>query len=180
MSLESLLVLITLLVLLIASVFFDLTRNKIPNALVFPFWFISPLLHFFLSGASGLGSSLAGLGVAFAVSLPFWLLKWMGAGDVKLIAAVGALLGWPLALPMLAGVGISGAFLALITLGFKGALGRTVERYSASLTLSIAQRKIVFIEAQGKDASIQLPYAVAIAAGSLVVYLNELHIVNLW
>ena len=94
--------------------------------------------------------------------------------------AVGALLGWPLALPMLAGVGISGAFLALITLGFKGALGRTVERYSASLTLSIAQRKIVFIEAQGKDASIQLPYAVAIAAGSLVVYLNELHIVNLW
>lgn len=84
------LVLIT--VLLIALVI-DMRIFKIPNLLTYPAMAAALTLHTVLNGASGLLFSLlglvAGLGIFF---LPFSL-GLMGAGDVKLMGAVGAALG---------------------------------------------------------------------------------------
>ena len=46
-----------------------------------------------LQGWSGLGSSLLGAVIGFAVFLIFFLLGGMGGGDIKLMAAFGAILG---------------------------------------------------------------------------------------
>lgn len=46
------------------------------------------------------GSHLAGLALGLAALLPFYLLRWMGAGDVKYFAVLGLLLGAPALLPI--------------------------------------------------------------------------------
>ncbi len=71
----------------------DLVRREIPNWI--PVVAIAGGLtaSVWMSGWSGLGSSLLGMGAGFLVFLAFYLLGGMGGGDVKLMAGLGAVLG---------------------------------------------------------------------------------------
>lgn len=160
--------------LLVPAVYWDLRERRIPNRLVFPFWLLAPALALGLGGLSAAGGSLVALGIALGLALPFWLLGWLGAGDVKLIAATAAFMGQSLVFPLLGAVAISGAGLAMLTLLLHGALGRTLERYWASMALSVAARRSTYVAPQGEDANIRLPYAVAIAAGAAMVWSGHL------
>lgn len=175
---EALWISLALVALLTPAVVTDLRHHRIPNLLVFPFWLAAPLLHLTLSGTDAALSSLGGLVLAFALAFPLWIVGWFGAGDVKLIAAVGALTGAQLVWPMLAAVALSGAGLAALALLWKGALGRAMERIWASLALTVASRRGVYIEAQGEDADIRLPYAIAIACGTSLVWLHHLGVLQ--
>lgn len=162
---------VALLLLLVPAVISDVRYQRIPNALVFAFWLAGPFLHGVLAGWAGLANSGLGLVLAFAVTFPLWLVGWFGAGDVKLVAAVGALVGMELIWPTLGAIAVSGLLLALAALVYRGALGRALRRWWASLALSIAGRRQVYITAQGSDAEIRLPYAIAIAVGCITVWL---------
>ena len=96
----SILLLVGLAACLLAAVI-DLWRGTIPNALTYPLLVASPLLHFGLAWESGqslpaalgaVGLSLAGLLLCSAVPLFMWWKGAIGGGDVKLFAAMGALL----------------------------------------------------------------------------------------
>ncbi|HTW77995.1 MAG TPA: A24 family peptidase [Terracidiphilus sp.] len=82
----------TLVVLGVAT-FTDLHSRRIPNWLVFPYWLAGIVVRGVLFGWHGVGQSLAGAGVAIGIFGVFFLLGGMGAGDVKLCAAVGAWIG---------------------------------------------------------------------------------------
>jgi prepilin peptidase CpaA len=102
------------LVLGIAASISDIRTRRIPNTLTFGASAVA--LAFFLAteGVSGLGMSVAGWCVGFALFVPFFLLGGMGAGDVKLLAAFGAWLGpWLVAWAAAFG-GIAGGVLAVI------------------------------------------------------------------
>lgn len=71
----------------------DLYGRRIPNRLTLPAAVAGLALHTGADGGLGLGSSLAGLLVGSASFLPFYLRGGLGAGDLKLLGAVGALLG---------------------------------------------------------------------------------------
>lgn len=70
----------------------DLRSRRIPNALTFPAALLALAYHA-TSGTGSLVSALAGLVVGLLLFLPLYLLRGMGAGDVKLLAALGAWLG---------------------------------------------------------------------------------------
>lgn len=75
----------------------DIQSQRIPNALVLALLGLALLQQ--LPGVPLAGpspaSALAGLGVGLALSLPCYALGLLGAGDAKLLAACGAVLGWP-------------------------------------------------------------------------------------
>ena len=75
------------------ATFTDLRSRRIPNWLVFPFWLTGLVVSVWMQGWHGLGQSLGGALLGFVIyGVLFWM-GGMGAGDVKLCAAIGAWVG---------------------------------------------------------------------------------------
>src|SRR5215470_1769162 len=71
----------------------DLRTRRIPNWVTAAALIAGLVVHTVQDGAGGLGMALAGAALGAAILLPFYIGGVMGAGDVKLLAALGALLG---------------------------------------------------------------------------------------
>lgn len=168
---QSLIIPIALMLLLIPAVISDVRTRRIPNVLVFPAWGVGVALGFLLGGVDGGLVSLGGLGFALLVGVPFWLIGWMGAGDIKLLGGVGAMVGTTTIWPVLGAVGLSGLVLALTVLLYRGLLAEALKRYWASLSLSMVSRRAVYIRPGEAEQAVRLPYAIAVAAGTTAGYL---------
>jgi prepilin peptidase CpaA len=71
----------------------DVRTRRIPNWLTFGATILALLFHGATAGTSGLATSVGGWMLGAALFFPVFALRGMGAGDVKLLAAVGAWLG---------------------------------------------------------------------------------------
>ena len=71
----------------------DLRSQRIPNWLTLPAFAVGVALNTVTGGWTGLKLSLLGAGLGLLVLLPFVLLRILGAGDWKLVGAVGAFVG---------------------------------------------------------------------------------------
>ena len=71
----------------------DVRTRRIPNVLTFGATIAALLFHVSTGGTSGLTTSVGGWMLGAALFFPVFALRGMGAGDVKLLAAVGAWLG---------------------------------------------------------------------------------------
>jgi prepilin peptidase CpaA len=76
-----------------AAAWVDVRSRRIPNALSLTGAALGLLVHTASGGFAGCQQSLFGLALGLALMLPGYLLRSTGAGDVKLMAAAGALLG---------------------------------------------------------------------------------------
>ena len=92
----------------------DVRTGRIPNALTFgaaAAGFVFSAIH---AGAGGLWTSFLGCLVGLALFLPLFMLRGMGGGDVKLLAAVGAWLGPAGALQAALWSSLAGGVLAVV------------------------------------------------------------------
>ena len=71
----------------------DIRWNRIPNYFTVPIFAAALIYHGVTSGLSGLGMSLLGFALGMVLLLVPWLFGGGGAGDVKLMAAIGAWFG---------------------------------------------------------------------------------------
>lgn len=71
----------------------DVTRSKIPNRLTVPIAILGLGLHAVTEGWAGFLYAIYGAGAGFAILFVLYLFKAVGAGDVKLFAALGAVTG---------------------------------------------------------------------------------------
>ncbi|MGI6345034.1 MAG: A24 family peptidase [Bacillota bacterium] len=76
------------------AVYLDLKENRIPNWLTVSAAGLGLVLQVTLNGLAGLGDSLGGFALGLLVLLPFFASGKFGGGDVKLLAALGALRGF--------------------------------------------------------------------------------------
>lgn len=71
----------------------DVWSRRIPNWVTFGTLLGGVLINVWLYGFGGAVTALAGAGLGLALLLPFYVMRAIGAGDVKLLAAIGALIG---------------------------------------------------------------------------------------
>lgn len=144
-----------LMAALAAAVWLDFARHRIPNVLTFAALGAGLLLSAWGSGLDGALMAFAGAAVAFACFMPLYVLKGMGGGDVKLMAAAGAFLG-----PMNAFVAAMLTLAAGAVLGLVVLTWRLIELRSTSGALVSGP---VLADAGKK----RFPYAAAIAIGAV-------------
>ncbi len=143
----------------------DVRSRRIPNVITGPALLLGVGTHLVLGGPAGALYSLAGALLAGAILLPGWLLKYTGAGDVKLMAAVGAWLAYPQSLYAVLAALIVGGLISLAVAARRGLLVRSL-RGAALLIPGLASR----IGRSGKEpetTGVYVPFALAILVGSL-------------
>ena len=95
----------------------DLRDGRIPNALTFSSLAVAFVVHGFLPQGEGFIHAALGLVAGGAIFFPFFALGGMGAGDVKLMAALGAWLGWqPVLFTAMYGAAAGGVLAIIVAL----------------------------------------------------------------
>lgn len=117
-------------VVLVTAAVSDIRSHRIPNWLTFPAAGAGLGYHTYLNGVSGLIFSLAGLAAGLGLLIAFYLAGGMGAGDVKLLGAVGALIGPKGVFLAFVYTAILGGAYALILLVLHKELWNFLKRYS--------------------------------------------------
>lgn len=176
----ALLVLSAMALLLLAAVREDMRNHRIPNLLVLWGAGLGILLNVlmpegsgfaaaYLPGGVGFLNATGGMAVGLAVLLPMYLLRAMGAGDVKLMAMVGAFLGPLDVLGAALATFLAGGVLSIGYAWKIGVLRRTLQNVRVVLcsgAMRIAGGSVPTLEDAPETAG-RFPYAVAIAAGTL-------------
>ncbi|MBZ5616968.1 MAG: A24 family peptidase [Acidobacteriia bacterium] len=146
----------------------DARQRRIPNALTYPAMAGGLVVQGVLFGWRGLLLSVAG-GVVFGgVFLLFYLVHAMGAGDVKLAAALGCIVGLPQAVSVMIDTAFAGGILAILLML---ASRRTMQTIRNTLSVvgfharhGLQAHPVVNLD---NPDSARMPYGLAFAAGTL-------------
>ncbi len=153
---------------LVAAIY-DLRYRRIPNWLTLSALLFGVALNASQFGWSGLATALRGAGLALLIYFPMYALRGMGAGDVKLMAAVGATVGAAHWFRIFLMSSILGALCAIPLLIFKGRLRRTLGNIGFMLKELLYFRP-PYLKREELDVrhptAVKLPHGVMIAAGS--------------
>lgn len=163
---EPLPALVAVTAFLVVAVEGDVRRMRIPNWLTFPALAAALLFGTWNAGLQGLLSALAGSGIALAVLVLPFAMRWLGGGDVKAVMALGAVFGPAAILGLLWWMVVVGGVLALLFLAARRGLGEMLRRWILSLKLSLLTRQLMYVGPEPGSASSEgLPFAISIGLG---------------
>lgn len=149
-------------ILLGVACFTDARERRIPNAVVAALLLAGIAVTVARTpGWPALAGSLGGVATGLGLWLPFWLLRIVGAGDVKLFAAASAWLGPQLAVEAALLAGLYGGVIAIAFM----LRGQGVQFTAMRLAHAVQQPQILRDD-RGTGHSRRLPYGFAIAAGA--------------
>lgn len=148
------------------AAFTDWSEHKIYNKLLVPAFCVALLIQTFQGGLSGLIGSLIGATIGFAILLLPYFMGGMGAGDVKLLAVIGAFGGALFVFTSFLYGAIIGGLISAFLLARRKALGNTLKHFL--LFLPILQQPQNFSEAMINARQEKFPYGIAIALGTLI------------
>lgn len=149
--------------------YMDVRYRRIPNRLVLLTFVGGLLLNTISAGRDGLIASLAGSAIAFGLMFFFHAFGTMGAGDVKLFAAIGALVGSSLILPTLLVVALTGGVLAMFKMVYSRRVTATMFGVLQFFYGLLPGQRVPRFEIPA-DRSYTLPYGLAICGGSCIAF----------
>jgi prepilin peptidase CpaA len=160
-----------LFALLAVAAGIDWRMHRIPNQLVVAGIAIALAcsVAFPVYRGYGFTPAVEGLLFGFLATFPLYAMRVMGAGDVKLIAMVGAFTGWPEMLYVLVSIFIAGGAIAVIHATRHGLWGRLAANFRAGVQhLFVAAATGTRPVPIPASASVgKLPYALSIASGTV-------------
>ncbi|KJS87431.1 MAG: hypothetical protein JM58_04275 [Peptococcaceae bacterium BICA1-8] len=148
----------------------DITKKKIYNVILIPALTAGVAINIYNLGLTGLIFSIKG----FFVGLLFLLLPFIGggigAGDVKLLATIGAIKGPEFVFYAFLGMGLAGGVIAVVILLFQRRMLKTLKELGKGIViLFVSQFKVRAFEF--KSDNNMFPYGIAITLGALSAYL---------
>lgn len=152
-----------------ASALVDLRTRRVPNPLTLGIAALGVLLAGIGAGAVSLPAAFAGLGLGLLIMLPGHLVGATGAGDAKLFAALGTLLGPSGVVAAFVYTAIVGGVLALVVALCRRQLGDTIERTA----IFVRTRGANVAEIERTSLDNRFAYAPAIAIGALLAALGQ-------
>lgn len=145
---------------------YDVSSSRVPNALTFAAASLAVLVHVLAPSGEGLSHAFLGLVVGLLVFFPLFALGAMGAGDVKLMAAVGAWIGASSIIYVALYASVAGGIMALVVAIRQRYLGTLFSNIKAlGMYWWIEGVKPFPALTLESSKSLRLPYALAIAAG---------------
>lgn len=162
---------VVLIVLVLAAAVYDVRYRRIPNWVSVSGAVIGLALNTFLFGGwSGFLFSLKGLLLGFGLYFVLYALRAMGAGDVKLMGAVGSLVGWQDWFAIFLVTAIIGGILALLVMLLRGRVKKTVWNVGYILS-EMGHGRPAYINREELDVknpkSVGLPHGAVIAVGTI-------------
>jgi prepilin peptidase CpaA len=172
---------ILLVLITLTAAAFDIRSRRIPNWLTLSGIILGFALNALLTYPFPLeGLKHAGMGMlfAFAVYFVLYLIHAMGAGDVKLMAAIGAILASPAGwFRLFIVVALIGGVFALVLLVFKGRVRKTFWNVAFMLN-EFGHARAPFMSREELDVkspkAVTLPHGFTIAVGCLVFLAGSL------
>jgi prepilin peptidase CpaA len=150
---------------------YDWRTRRIPNWLTVPALLAGLVLRYMIGGWTGTAMGLEGAGLALLVLLPLVLLRALGAGDWKLMGAVGALLGPRMVLfVLLASIFVSGLMAIVMmvqTKRVKATLRNLVVLVHGFLSFGLRTHPEISLENPGL---LKLPFGAAVALGTAICF----------
>ncbi|NLX94659.1 MAG: prepilin peptidase [Rhodopirellula sp.] len=157
-------------VVLVVAAVIDGWKLKVPNWITFPMILSGWVASTAMFGFSGLAWSLVGTAVGLALLMPAYAIGGMGAGDVKLLAGVGAWVGaahtfWAFLISA-----VVGGIIAMIMVLYRRKWRHHRLQFWAILTEIFTIRdpnELSAIAANRKNTMLLLPYGIPIAIGTI-------------
>lgn len=162
---------VVLIVLVLAAAVYDVRYRRIPNWISVSGAVIGLALNTFLySGLPGLIFSAKGLALGFGLYFVLYALHAMGAGDVKLMGAVGSLVGWEDWFAIFLVTAILGGVLALLVMVLRGRVKKTIWNVGYILG-EMTHGRPAYVSREELDVkspkSVGLPHGAVIAVGTI-------------
>jgi prepilin peptidase CpaA len=161
---------VSLLGLLLIASLTDLRRGRIPNSVTFTGIIGAMVLHTAINGSAGFQFWLMGMTLGFMLLGPLYAMGGIGAGDVKLLMAVGGLVGPGNLVKIFIVASLIGGLWALALALRSWGLQQTVHRTWTWMKIWHGTGRIVADAGQGQRHSV-LRYAPVLAVGTLLVQL---------
>jgi prepilin peptidase CpaA len=153
--------------LAVLIIYHDVRYRRIPNPFVLATLISGITLNFVLGGVAGALSSIGGCLLAFILMFILHIFGAMGAGDVKLFAAVGSVIGAHLVFPTFVVVVLTGGLLALVTTLRSGIFITTMHRVLQILVGLLPGWQMPKFSVPA-DRRLTIPYGAAITIGAII------------
>jgi len=160
------------IVLVVAAVI-DGRELKVPNWITFPLVISGWIYSAVFFGWAGLAWSLVGTGVGLALLLPAYAIGGMGAGDVKLLAGVGAWVWGTVTFYAFCVSAIVGGLIAVAMILYQRKWQHHGGQFRAILTEILVIRdpnRLSAMAADRKSTMMLLPYGIPIAIGTIAYF----------
>lgn len=160
-------------VMLFIAFITDITRQKIPNWLTFAGLIAGFILHAAIDGWHGLTFSFFGILCGFVPMFVLYLFHGVGAGDVKLFAALGAFMGMEFSLYAMAASILFAGVLAVVILFKRSDWGQRFFQLCFLVFEFLVFKKLSIIINAGKsEERLRFPFMWAVLPGTMYAFIQ--------
>jgi prepilin peptidase CpaA len=161
---------VSLLIVALAAAVYDVRYRRIPNWISVGGIALGFLVNTLTHGVAGLLFSLGGFAIGFGLYFVLYLIHAMGAGDVKLMGAIGALVGWKNWVAVFVIAAIVGGIMAMILIVARNRVKKTFWNIGYLLD-EIRRGRAAYMSREELDVkspqSVGLPHGAVIAVATI-------------